>query len=224
MLKNMTSNEKMLELLRSYKLEDLKRALEQNVREDHQKTVGNKKKDSAIINNMVKKSIANYPKQERFEKCHSFIKDGKELFGLTDGYRIFISENDFGYEHAEEFEKFKFESMLSESDKTNSFEIDRNEISLFCKDHKTKALNDKPYVFRIDDEHFAAFNPRYLLDAIDFCSSSKIFYSPIQSNILNTPILIKNEEENKIALILPVYIQENYIAYMKSWKESYNVM
>ena len=187
--------EKTLELLRA------------NIREEEATKKGNKK-PFKIIEKMIKGS--NYKYQPLFKMCHPY----GEKYGFLDSYRLFLSDDNLGYEVATPERAFKIEPLYN-INKADYIDIEINiaELRYFSKVAKPRGKNEtpQPFIIRTPDG-LAGFNPSFLLDLIEYSGSNTIKYikhnAPIYSNDYN-------------ALLLPVHLKENsedfYNEYRAKW-------
>lgn len=176
-------------------IEKTRKLLLENIREDNNKT-GRYKKPAAIIASMFKKT------EDRFIFANT-IKGG---YAFLDGYRLFTMPESLGYEvvkHNEYNENnhkgYDCQSIIDAAKQANykPLEIDVTDLKTFLKVCKPKkrGAND-PYVFKTPDG-YAAINPRYLMDLIEFSGDNTILYCK-----RNAPVM--NKEQT--ALVLPVNI------------------
>ena len=192
------TNEKMLEVLRKGNLKELEIALIENIREEVEKGKGSKKSDLSII-----KRICEFEKgynDNRWAYYHPFTHNGIEYKAFLQGHYIIASQNDFGYPVAET--PFKIAEMLK-LDNDIEIEVDLNDLKLFIKTSNKK--DRKPYIMTYTDkngeEKRIAFNPNYLIDALQFNETNII-----KIKRPKTPAFIENEEKKTLALVLPVNI------------------
>lgn len=177
----------------------LKEELTENIRVELLKKSGTKSNDVTIIKRITKESKQN----PKFDKAHEFEIDGIKYFGFLEGHYILASENDFGYEHANDSDRFNINALInSDMFYNEEFKIDIIDLKLVCK---TKNKKDRtPYI--IDAEHIKiGVNPFYLLDAIQFNDTDKII---IDVKNPNAPIMIKNDIKKTIGMILPVRLNK----------------
>ena len=184
--------------------------LRANIREEEAGKKGTKK-PYKIIEKMLKDAKRDNPNQLLFQKAHEY----GNKYGFLDGYRLFLSDDNMGYESVNVANgAFKIEQLYNGIDTYNmtDIEIDISELRYFAKVAKG-GRNEKPtpYIIRTPDG-FAGFNPNYLIDLIDFSGSNKIKY--IKSN---API----HSENMNALLLPVNVRDfteaEYQEYRAKW-------
>lgn len=192
------TNEKMLEVLRKGNLKELEVALIENIREEVEKGKGSKKSDLSII-----KRICEFEKgynDNRWAYYHPFTHNGIEYKAFLQGHYIIASQNDFGYPVAET--PFKIAEMLK-LDNDIDIEVDLNDLKLFIKTSNKK--DRKPYIMTYTDkngeETRIAFNPNYLIDALQF-NETKL----LKIKNPKAPAFIENEEKKTLALVLPVNI------------------
>ena len=192
------TNEKMLEVLRKGNLKELEDALIENIRAEVEKGKGSKKSDLSII-----KRICEFEKgynDNRWAFYHPFTHNGIEYKAFLQGHYIIASQNDFGYPVAET--PFKIAEMLK-LDNDIEIEVDLNDLKLFIKTSNKK--DRKPYIMTYTDkkgeEKRIAFNPNYLIDALQFNETTLLKIKNPKS-----PAFIENEEKKTLALVLPVNI------------------
>jgi len=186
------NNEKLYQLLKDGKLEDLKLALEENIRDDIENGKGTNKKDITIIKSLIKNCD-----NDRLKYAHGFTYNNNKYFGFTEGHRVLASKNDFSIEHSEN--PLKLESFFNSFDDCkNTFEADIKDLKLFISLHKSK--NDEtPYILNINENLRVGVNPKYLLDSIMFCDTNVLHLTNEKS-----PIYVMGKEN--ISLVLPVNI------------------
>ena len=215
----MKSNTQLLELLNNYKMEELKIALLENIREEIENGKGTKASDKAIVNRLYKTAQKLY--NNGFKKINVFGYNGIIYNGLTEGHYVLCdSTNDYSIEHAEEHEKIDFSKFFASiCDYDIEHKIDINSLNYFKKTHKkTEKI---PYIELDESEKILAFDPYFLLDCLNFCETDTIYYSnPINKQIIN-PVFIHNSDYTKIALCLPIYVKDadnviNNIKYNKA--------
>lgn len=222
----MINNIKLLELYRSNKIEELKKALEANAREEKQKNSKTAKKDCTIINNLIKSNLKNNRYNATLSKLQTINVNGEKYNAVTDGYRIFISHENYGLDPAAENELLKIANMYDDCNSLCNHELylNRDDIALFCKDFPEKTKT--PYVLEVDPGRYIAFNSHYLLDALDFCQTNKLTFD-LKSikTCLKTPTIISNYDLKKHCLILPVNCQDPaaMIQKIKDWKKEYQI-
>ena len=193
------TNEKMLEVLRKGNLKDLENALIENIREEIEKGKGTKKSDLSII-----KRICDFEKEynnNRWACYHPFTHDGIEYKAFLQGHYIISSQNDFGYTVAEK--PFKLDEAFK-LDNDFNLEIDISDLKLFIKTNSKKIA--KPYVLeyitKSGESEKIGFNPRYLLDCLQFNETNVISISEPKS-----PAFIENKSKKTLALILPIRLK-----------------
>ena len=120
----MKNNAKMLELLLSGKIDDLEKALKENIQEENNKKAGTKK-EATIIKKFLKHV------KNRKDLNGAFKIDGS--FYFCNMYSVLKSCNDYGFEHVEGFKNAK--NMFSQK---------------FDKYQKTKAQN---YMINFDSSY-----------------------------------------------------------------------
>ena len=189
----MNTNTKLLETLEAGNIEKTIELLRQNIREETA-TKSGAKKPYKIIEAMLKTAKKDQPHQALFQKAHEY----GNKYGFLDGYRLFLSDDPFGYESINVANgAFKVEPLFNVNDyDLTTLEIDTAELRYFAKITKTRSKWDKvPYIFRTPDG-FAGFNPYFLIDLIDYTGSNKIRYqkrtAPIYSEDMNALLLPVN--------------------------------
>lgn len=181
--------------------------LRANIREETA-TKSGAKKPYKIIEKMLKSEQCK--NNNMMQKAHKY----NDKYGFLDGHRLFITDNDMGYEVADQEHTFRIEQLYNGIDTYDMavIEIDIAEVRYFAKVAKGgKWESPKPYIIRTPDG-FAGFNPNYLIDLIDFSGSNKIKYIK-----RNAPI----HSENMNALLLPVNVRDfteaEYQEYRAKW-------
>lgn len=199
-----------LDAVKKFDYEKAAALLEANIREENARNAGKKAVSRLkIISNMMK-SADSY--NTGFKKAHNF----GDINLFTDGYRIFTSDSDFGFDHAEPHELFKLNDMIKNvmRDVSDKIILNREEIQLYIKlERFTRARYErtKPFYLKSENGNIYAFNPFYLLDFIDFTGDdTALAISP------KNPII----DENGSALVLPVNHGFNIEAF-NSWRDRY---
>ena len=207
----MNTNTKLLETLEAGNIEKTIELLRQNIREETA-TKSGAKKPYKIIEKMLKDIGKNNPNR-LFQVAHAY--NGK--YGFLDGYRLFLSEDTFGYDIAgvnSDIQPFKIDPLYKVNDyDLTTIEIDTAELRYFSKvAKKGRYEKQTPYIIRTPDG-FAGYNPFYLLDLIEYTGSNKIRYQR-----RNAPIY----SEDMQALLLPVNCRDmqteaDYNEYRAKW-------
>ena len=181
----------------------LKEELTENIRLELLKKSGTKSNDITIIKRITKEAKQN----PKFDKAHEFTFEGIQYFGFLEGHYILASENDFGYEHANESDKFDINALISpdmfyNTEFKTEFKVDMIDLKLVWK---TQKKSDKtPYVINIEGIKIGV-NPFYLLDAVQFNDTDKII---VNIKNLNAPIMIRNDIKKTIGIVLPIRLKD----------------
>lgn len=200
---DMYSYAKLLQTLNDEKYDELRKMLEENIREEAAKKNGNKK-PFTIINSMMKQK--NVKEDERFLNKAIPMKDGR--FAFIDGHRVFISDTDLGYTDRSNLE---IDRLLATEIPNFDSEVDIDLVKLkefiaLCKANKD---TKKPYIIKVDN-YYVAFNPNFAKDLIDWANgNTKLKYQKhIAYNTNNqcNPLFSVNNEGQIVGCILPVHI------------------
>ena len=192
---------KLLQTLNDEKYDELRKMLEENIREEAAKKNGNKK-PFTIINSMFKNKALG----ENMKNKAMIMNDGR--FGFVDGYRLFISETDLGFSDRGDL---KLDQLLNMEVPNFDSEIDIDlaklkEFIALCKANKDTR---KPYIIKVDN-YYVAFNPNFAKDLIDWGNgNTKLKYQKhIAYNTNNqcNPLFSVNNEGQIVGCILPVHI------------------
>ena len=184
--------------------------LRQNIREETA-TKSGAKKPYKIIEAMLKTAKRDQPSRTFFQKAHEY----GNKYGFLDGYRLFLSDDPFGYESINVANgAFKIDQLFNVNDyDLKTIEIDTAELRYFAKISKSRSKWDKvPYIIRTSDG-FAGFNPNFLIDLIEYTGSNKIRYQKRTAPIYS---------EDMQALLLPVNCRDmqtetDYQEYRQKW-------
>ena len=180
------------------KIMQLKLDLEEEVRKESVKAKG-LKMDSAI-KKMFKKCS-----NDRLENT-SFSWRDKRTF--TDGYRMYILNDDYGYVKAEDDENsfsFAVNKILDGLDTASDIEIkvDIQDLTSFYKIAKAeKRVKDNPYILEKDGFRIG-FNSEYLYEALTSLKTDAIYCSKSVA-----PAVTNRDFTQEFALILPIQIKE----------------
>ena len=201
----MYSNTKLYQELNKGNIEKTKEMLLDNIREESSSKNGTKKPFTVVQNMFKKLDKADF---ERFGNKAIPMKDGR--FGFIDGHRVFIADSDLGYTDRADF---KLEQALqSVNDFDREVEIDVTELKKFIAVVKAEKRNKwespKPYIIEMADGYMIGANPNFLKDAIDYSGITKIRFVKSYGNIQKTPLYFIDNENNIIAVVLPVYINQ----------------
>ena len=192
---------KLLQTLNDEKYDELRKMLEENIREEAAKKNGNKK-SFTIINSMFKNKALG----ENMKNKAMIMNDGR--FGFVDGYRLFISETDLGFSDRGDL---KLDQLLNMEVPNFDSEVDIDlaklkEFIALCKANKDTR---KPYIIKVDN-YYVAFNPNFAKDLIDWANgNTKLKYQKhIAYNTNNqcNPLFSVNNEGQIVGCILPVHI------------------
>lgn len=205
----MVKNETLYTLLVNNDLDSLKKALEDNIREESVK--GNKKAKSqlSILKKLFKVRKGVTPRGF----VNKAIQIDEGLYGFMDEHRFFISKNDFGYEIVNMGDAGYFDlSNIIDATVDNCYSIEFSEddiANLKLKIQQNKALpkysKPIPFVIRVcfyNDVVIVGFNPQYLLDALEFSGTNKVAIKDYK-----TPCYIMSNEGNG-AVILPINVKD----------------
>lgn len=194
----MTTNTRLYELLKAGKIDELNKALEENIREEANKKAGAKSSDLSIIKRITSEKL------ERFQKSHAFTFEGNTLHAFTNGYYALASENSFNYPEADEHEKMDFSRIFEPTKNAcdSSLVVDRSDLKAFIKLHSKK--EKQPYIITLENGKKIAVNPRFLIDCLDFVGSDEIHFPSIKYDCLKSPMYMENG--GKIALLCPVHV------------------
>lgn len=208
----MVNNNKLLELLNSYKYEELEKTLKANIREENQKKTGRKTSDITILKNLFKKTKNNLIVHELDHTCEY---NNNTYHCYTDGHRIFGTVDDFGYNKAvKPFEVSKFLDTIPE----NEIELNENELKIYAAEHKK---NKKPYAIEYNN-NYVGFDPQYIIDAINWTKSNKIFIHNKfnYDKCYTSPMFLFNEDKTRFVIVLPVNVKEGekLINYINTWR------
>lgn len=201
----MVKNETLYTLLVNNDLDSLKKALEDNIREESVK--GNKKAKSqlSILKKLFKVRKGVTPR----DFVGKAIQIDEGLYGFMDLHRFFISNNNFGYEIINKGDAGYFDlSNIIDATVDNCYNIEFSEndiANLKLKIQQNKALpkyaTPVPFIIRIYDV-IVGFNPQYLLDAFEFSGTNKVAIRDYK-----TPCYIMSENGNG-AVILPINVKD----------------
>lgn len=201
----MVKNETLYTLLVNNDLDSLKKALEDNIREESVK--GNKKAKSqlSILKKLFKIRKGVTPR----DFVGKAIQIDESLYGFMDLHHFFISNNNFGYEIINKGDAGYFDlSNIIDATVDNCYNIEFSEndiANLKLKIQQNKALpkyaTPVPFIIRIYDVT-VGFNPQYLLDAFEFSGTNKVAIKDYK-----TPCYIMSENGNG-AVILPINIKD----------------
>lgn len=177
----------------------LKEELTENIRVELLKKSGTKSNDVTIIKRITKESKQN----PKFDKAHEFEIDGIKYFGFLEGHYILASENDFGYEHANDSDRFNINALINSDMFYNTkIEVDMIDLKMVCK---TQKKSDKtPYIITVEGTKIGV-NPFYLLDVVQFNDTDKII---VNDKNPHAPIMVKNDIKKTIGMVLPVRLKD----------------
>ena len=158
---------------------------------------------------------------ESFSKAHSI--SGKYYF--IDGHRLFVSDIDFGFEHADAGATWRnAESLVKDALKAadDRITLRRDDIQAFIKARGLKRSKryfdvEDRYIFETEKKRYIAFNPFYLLDYIDFTGADVALCS---SKSVKAPMV----DADGRALVLPVNITATFTrSDFDAWRDRYFV-
>lgn len=198
------SDEQMFGMFKDGKLEELKKALEENIRYEAEQSKGTSKSELSCIKKVLDMKSVN----PVFKTCHEFTLCGDTWYCFTDGHYALASTQDYGIDHAAEHEKLKNAEKFFEGDFTEEIQVDLADLKTFCKTHKpSKKEKPEPYIITIG-EKVIGLNPHFLLNAFEFCEADTILYNKEMLDkadyCYKSPLLVK-ATKNK-AMLLPVNI------------------
>ena len=185
---------KLLQTLNDEKYDELRKMLEENIREEAAKKNGNKK-SFTIINSMFKNKALG----ENMKNKAMIMNDGR--FGFVDGYRLFISETDLGFSDRGDL---KLDQLLNMEVPNFDSEVDIDlaklkEFIALCKANKDTR---KPYIIKVDN-YYVAFNPNFANGNTKLKYQKHIAYN---TNNQCNPLFSVNNEGQIVGCILPVHI------------------
>lgn len=208
----MYSNEKLYDVMVSGNYVKCIEMLEENIREETAKRNGGTHKQDAVIKRLLKKDNIYY---HGYTKVNAF---DDEYYGFTDGYRIMATKTDYGFPECDR--KINLDTCLDidnyfgSAAETFSFDLNYSDILRYAKTEYKK--RQEPYVIKIDykgEEEYLAFNPKYMVDAIEFCGGNSTVI--LNRNMFKTArdggieryiglIYIVTEDKNSFAATLPI--------------------
>lgn len=202
----MKNNSKMLELLLSGKIDDLEKALKENIQEENNKKAGTKK-EATIIKKFLKHV------KNRKDLNGAFKIDGS--FYFCNMYSVLKSCNDYGFEHVEGFKNAK--NMFSQKfDK--KITVDIADIKTFLAIEKAASKAEKrtmsPYIIKINGG-FLGVNPDYLLDILQFVGVDHFYIDEksVKNGCYIAPIQAYSNDGKKEAILLPINIGADNVKY-----------
>lgn len=207
----MVSNNKLLELLNSQKYVELEKVLKANIREENQKKSGRKTSDLTILKNLFKNTKNNPNINELDHICEH---NNTIYHCYIDGYRILGTVDDFGYNKADK--PFKVNTFLDDIPE-NEIELNGNELKIYATEHKK---TNKPYAVKYNN-NYVGLNPQYIIDAINWTKSNKIYiHNKFNNKCYTSPIFLFNEDKTRFAIVLPVKVEEGekLIEYINNWR------
>ena len=137
----------------------------------------------------------------------SLQPDGRYAF--LSSWRVFLSDDNFGYE-VEEDRPFNTSAILKdEYDDTATLDLDEITRFIKIKGYRRTSVHIDPYMFKTDKGTIMTFNPYGLLDLIDYSGCTKVFCKGKKYPIIS---------ENKEAIVLPVINNDDEFSYER-WKE-----
>lgn len=183
----------------------LKQDLEEEIRKESVKSKG-LKMDSAI-----KKVLKNILNTNLIFGSYPY----KNNRAFTDGYRLYIVNDDYGYLKNEELEEpsgINISQVIPQTDMyTQEIKVDMVDLEAYAKITKSeKKLKEKPYILETDyithnDKPWRiGFNAEYLLDMLKAYKTDIIYCTT--SNV--SPCLTSLDLDGEFGLLLPVSIKE----------------
>lgn len=148
-------------------------------------------KDKKTENAILKRVLS----EKNLDKAHKYA-DG---FGFTNGHMLITDKESHGIEVAEK--SLDIASLLKGiKDAKWELEVDIADLKKFIKEHKPS--EKAPYILEQKNAKIA-FNPRYMIDALTWCGTSKIW---INSDLgKKSPIYILGDARQ--ALVLPINVK-----------------
>ena len=179
----------------------LQEELTANIRGEIAKKSGIKSSDISIIKRIIKEAKQN----PMYGKAHEFIFEGKKYYGFLEGHYVLASENTFEHEIAEPEKTFKLQEFF----KSDLFEqtkvlINIETLKFICKTTKKSEAISNPYIIEVSDIKIG-LNPFYLLDALQFNDIDEVIVN--QHNPV-APVVLRNDNRNTLALILPIRLKK----------------
>ena len=187
------------------KILQLKQDLEEEIRKESVKAKG-LKMDSAI-----KKVLKNISNTNLIFGCYPY----KNNRAFTDGFRVYVVNDDYGYPKNEELEEpsgINISRIIPQTDiYTQEIKVDISDLEAYTKIVKAeKKLKNNPYILQTD--HIThnnkpwqiGFNAEYLLDMLKAYKTDTIYCTT--SNV--SPCLTSLDLDGEFGLLLPVRIKE----------------
>ena len=220
----MTSNEILLNLLNSCKLDELKAKLEANYREELAINQGKAKRGHNPLKCIEKMFKSGNQTDKRF--VNTAHKQENGLYAFINGYSIFTATENYGFREAEPHELLKCGNFFPKSsDLENAFEVNKKELDLFIKTkaNKPTKYDKRPYVIKTE-VGVIGVNAEFLQTALEYVQTDKICFGGISDgSYLRSPLVVGDITEEVVALVLPVNVHNIEVAldYMSKWRDSH---
>lgn len=137
---------------------------------------------------------------------HKFNYNNITYEALTNGHYILASSNTFNIKECEK--PLDLGRLIKDADINNDFAIKINieNIRTFSKLNKDIT---KPYIIEFDGGYIGV-NAKYLIDILDFTGSDEIIINKnlLKNNAYKSAIYVKSNDNNNIAILLPINIQD----------------
>lgn len=201
------SDEQMFGMFKDGKLEELKKALEENIRYEAEQSKGTSKSELSCIKKVLDTKSVN----PVFKTCHEFTLGGDTWYCFTDGHYALASTQDYGIDHAEEHASLKNAEKFFEGDYTEEIQIDLADLKTFCKTHKPrKSEKPEPYIIKVG-EKVIGVNPHYLLNVLEFCEADTIQYNKAMLDKADYcyKASLSVKAKKNMGMLLPVNILKN---------------
>lgn len=194
----MVKNEKLLELLKGENYDALYEAIMNNIREESAKGIG-KKNQLTLIKKIIAASKRNYSDKSDMMKAHPY----GDKYAFIDGHRIYISENLYDYEVAEN--PYPVAKMLDPIcfDNLIPVKVDVVALETFIKTNKK---NQKPFIIKFN-EMYIGVNANFLKEGLQYTNSDTIYLNPNNRGVYyNVPLFLGNGSIEVV--ILPICIKD----------------
>lgn len=226
----MNSNKKILEKVRDIEsrldldLSDIKILLEDNIREESAKKSKRGKSELTIVKSLFKDEF--YKTNQNM--INKTFMTNNEFYSYMTLHRVFYTRTDLGYEVTENpfSNRIDFVSDFGrdilDNPKMVELSIDVSNLMFFIDTLDKK--NNKPYIMHINKDgkhYYLGVNPHYLLDALKFTNTTKIYTvlkTGTDNRTITCPIYTMSKDNNglmdKLVATLPVHCgsepQQNY--------------
>ena len=224
----MNSNKKILEKVIEFErnngldMYEIRKLLEDNVREDAVKKSKRGKSELSIVKGLYKDNLY----KTRKELLNKTMMTG-EFFTYMSSVRVYYTRTDLGYEVVDNpFSMAEtFVNTFADFDNVETnveLEIDIENLQTFIELY---GKEKKPYVIRFtkdNKEYFVGVNPNFLMDSIKF-TNNRVIKVPLKSNSfghINAPIYNAEVDETgllqKLVVTLPISLcspqNEDFVA------------